>query len=366
MKLFTGWVMSAGLVLAAAAANAQVLAPYEAGRSPYAAVSDVEGPYAAMPPDAAVPRLWARVCCRRRRSTRSCARAGFRRSASRSSAACSTPSPVIDRGGDDGRLVIDARNGRIVRFMPAYRMGGNLNEDDGDLWPGRAAAADQADPRRAAAAGLRTACGEPHACGAAAEGVAGRAPAKLRELASKSASEPAPQPAARRQSPPRRRSCRRRQIGRQAAGRIGVSPQSDGREAPSRNEAGATVRDAARRCAAAQGEAPLDVNKKRPGFPGRFRIQRETAARYAAAFSAEPSITCGRLRAGGDRNAAGLLGLGNLANEIDMEQAVLERGVLHHHEIGKLEGAFEGARRDAAIQHLGLVLAVLIGGLSRP
>ncbi len=26
---------------------------------------------------------------------------------------------VIDRGGDDGRLVIDARTGRIIRFMPA-------------------------------------------------------------------------------------------------------------------------------------------------------------------------------------------------------------------------------------------------------
>ena len=36
---------------------------------------------------------------------------------------------VIDRGGDDGRLVIDARNGRIIRFMPAYRMGDNFNED---------------------------------------------------------------------------------------------------------------------------------------------------------------------------------------------------------------------------------------------
>ena len=35
---------------------------------------------------------------------------------------------MIDRGGDDGRLVIDARNGRIVRFMPAYRMGDNLND----------------------------------------------------------------------------------------------------------------------------------------------------------------------------------------------------------------------------------------------
>ena len=36
---------------------------------------------------------------------------------------------VIDRGGDDGRLVIDARTGRIVRFMPAYRMGDNFDGD---------------------------------------------------------------------------------------------------------------------------------------------------------------------------------------------------------------------------------------------
>ena len=45
-----------------------------------------------------------------------------------------------------------------------------------------------------------------------------------------------------------------------------------------------------------------------------------------------------------------------------MEQAILERGVLHHHEIGKLESPLEGARRDAAIEHLGFVVAVFIGG----
>src|SRR5512136_1474027 len=49
MKLFTGWVMSAGLVFTAAAANAQVLAPYQTGRPAYAVVSDVGGPYAATP-----------------------------------------------------------------------------------------------------------------------------------------------------------------------------------------------------------------------------------------------------------------------------------------------------------------------------
>jgi hypothetical protein len=36
---------------------------------------------------------------------------------------------VIDRGGDDGRLVIDARSGRIIRFIPATRMGDNFNGD---------------------------------------------------------------------------------------------------------------------------------------------------------------------------------------------------------------------------------------------
>ncbi|XIA66531.1 hypothetical protein ACFIOY_11470 [Bradyrhizobium sp. TZ2] len=36
---------------------------------------------------------------------------------------------VIDRGGEDGRLIIDARNGRIIRFVPAYRMGGNVYEE---------------------------------------------------------------------------------------------------------------------------------------------------------------------------------------------------------------------------------------------
>ena len=56
MKLFTGWVVSAGLVVMATAANAQGLAPHETGRSPYAAVSDIEGPYAAMPAEIPAPR----------------------------------------------------------------------------------------------------------------------------------------------------------------------------------------------------------------------------------------------------------------------------------------------------------------------
>src|SRR6266699_5690167 len=55
MKLFTRWIMSAGLVLTATAPNAQVLAPYGVAGSHYTAVSDVGGPYAAMPEAAPGP-----------------------------------------------------------------------------------------------------------------------------------------------------------------------------------------------------------------------------------------------------------------------------------------------------------------------
>ncbi len=44
---------------------------------------------------------------------------------------------VIDRGGDDGRLVIDARNGQIIRFMPASRMGSRFGDAIAYGPPGR-------------------------------------------------------------------------------------------------------------------------------------------------------------------------------------------------------------------------------------
>jgi hypothetical protein len=40
---------------------------------------------------------------------------------------------ALDRGGEDGRLVIDARNGRIIRFVPSYRMGDNFYEEHSAL-----------------------------------------------------------------------------------------------------------------------------------------------------------------------------------------------------------------------------------------
>ncbi len=126
MKLFTG-SLAAGLVLLAGSAQAQVprngrlhggigfRRPLCGGTAP--------GSRAALRPGRAT--AMARACCRRRRSIPCCAITASRRSASRGSAASSTRLRCIDRGGEDGRLIIDARNGRIIRFMPAYRMGGD-------------------------------------------------------------------------------------------------------------------------------------------------------------------------------------------------------------------------------------------------
>jgi hypothetical protein len=128
MKLFTGWVMSAGLVVMATGANAQVLAPYQAGRSPYTAVSDVEGPYAAMPAEIPAPSYGphllppTEVYSVLRES-------GFLPLGIPQQRGLVYTISVIDRGGDDGRLVIDARTGRIIRFIPADRMGDNFNDD---------------------------------------------------------------------------------------------------------------------------------------------------------------------------------------------------------------------------------------------
>jgi hypothetical protein len=127
MKLFTGWVVSAGLVLTATAAHAQALTPHQAGDSPYTVVSDVGGPYAAMPQEAPAPGYGPALLPPQEVYT-VLRENGFSPLGVPHQRGLVYTIAVIDRGGEDGRLVIDARNGRIVRFMPAYRMGDNFNE----------------------------------------------------------------------------------------------------------------------------------------------------------------------------------------------------------------------------------------------
>jgi len=131
MKLFTRSVMSAGLALAATAANAQVLAPNGVTGSHYTAVSDVGGPYAAMPEEAPVVPApgYGPILLPPQEVYTVVRENGFSPLGVPQQRGLVYTISVIDRGGEDGRLVIDARTGRIIRFMPAYRMGNNPNDD---------------------------------------------------------------------------------------------------------------------------------------------------------------------------------------------------------------------------------------------
>ena len=135
MKLLAGWVMLAGWVLMAGAANAQISVPKDTGGSPYAAASDVAGPYAAMPPEAP-PRDGPMLLPAREVYT-VVRENGFSPLGIPQQRGFVYTIAVIDRGGDDGRLVIDARDGRIIRFVPAGRTGDNFN---GELTDRRAPA----------------------------------------------------------------------------------------------------------------------------------------------------------------------------------------------------------------------------------
>ncbi|WP_065751848.1 hypothetical protein [Bradyrhizobium paxllaeri] len=139
MKLFTG-SLAAGLILLAAGAQAQVPGPD--GRSLYRAASDFEAPYAVAPQPAPGPYYEPGP------------RYGYGPgpgllpstevySVLRDNGFSPLGIPrlrgfvytiaAIDRGGEGGRLVIDARNGRIIRFVPRYGMGDDFYEEHSAL-----------------------------------------------------------------------------------------------------------------------------------------------------------------------------------------------------------------------------------------
>ncbi|WFU73562.1 MULTISPECIES: hypothetical protein [unclassified Bradyrhizobium] len=129
MKFFTGCVAAAALAMAATGAQAQVPANGSGGGT-MIAVSDFDGPYA--PPDAAPP-MPPRYGYGYGYEERGPAPAllpptevyavlrenGFSPLGIPRLRGSVYTIAVIDRRGDDGRLVIDARDGRIIRFMPA-------------------------------------------------------------------------------------------------------------------------------------------------------------------------------------------------------------------------------------------------------
>src|ERR1700722_14059736 len=147
MKAFKGWTISVGLLLVATAANAQGAAPQDSSRPHYSAASDFSGPYGDVPPGPAVP---APAYGPQGYGPKGYGPQAYGSGPSEYGAPLLPPREVyavlrengfsplgaprlrglfysisaVDRRGDDGRLVIDARDGRIVRFVPADRFGG--------------------------------------------------------------------------------------------------------------------------------------------------------------------------------------------------------------------------------------------------
>lgn len=135
MKLFTGWVLATGLVLTATAAHAQIVTPSEAGRPLYRSVSDVSGPnvggpYAAMPPEAPRPGYGYGPTLLPSIEVYTVVReAGLSPLGIPHLRGFIYTIAVIDRSGNDGRLIIDARTGRIIRLVSAHGIGDNFNDD---------------------------------------------------------------------------------------------------------------------------------------------------------------------------------------------------------------------------------------------
>ncbi|WP_424595226.1 hypothetical protein [Bradyrhizobium sp.] len=130
MKFFAGWAVAAGLVLAAASAQAQSQAPHQAGSSSYTAVSDFGDPYTAVPREPPPPRYGYGPTLLPPEEVYTVLReSGFLPLGIPRQRGFVYTIAVIDRGGDDGRLIIDARNGRILRFIPASRIGDRFDDD---------------------------------------------------------------------------------------------------------------------------------------------------------------------------------------------------------------------------------------------
>ena len=115
-----------------------------------------------------------------------------------------------------------------------------------------------------------------------------------------------------------------------------------------------------RRPFAASGLRRATENKERR----KFRGASFSACRKAWRLRRGLGLDDLSLAAVADRNLARLFRLRNLAHEIDVQEPVLERRALDVDVVGELENTLEGARGDALIEHLAVLL--VFGLLARP
>lgn len=145
MKVFVGALATATILVAATAAQAQVRElvelPMRVGGAVIHTVSDFggPGPYAAMPPAYDVPPpsyayvapggYGAPAVLPPREIYAILREAGFSPLGMPQQRGLVYTVSALDQDGEDGRMVIDARSGRILRFMPAYRMGSRMDDE---------------------------------------------------------------------------------------------------------------------------------------------------------------------------------------------------------------------------------------------
>lgn len=130
MKLFTGSVAAAALALSAVSAEAQLATSARIGSPAFVRVSDMDGPYAAMPEVPPPPRFGRVPSLLPPVEVYTVLREnGYLPLGAPQQRGFVYTISVIDQGGDDGRLVIDARDGHIISFTPAYRLGDNYEEE---------------------------------------------------------------------------------------------------------------------------------------------------------------------------------------------------------------------------------------------
>ena len=120
MKRLMRSPVAAGLTVLAAAANAQTVMPVSdfGGAGPYAAMR-AQAPWPGYGPRLLAPHEVAAIVRER----------GFAPLGNPQQRGIVYTMSVIDPAGDDGKLVIDARSARIIRFVPAWRMGDRFNEE---------------------------------------------------------------------------------------------------------------------------------------------------------------------------------------------------------------------------------------------
>jgi hypothetical protein len=125
MNLRAGCVVSAGLLLATTA-NAEMLAQYQVGGSPYLRqASDFVEPYEAIPPQLPPPQHYVRGLLPPQEVYAVLRESGFSPLGAPRLRGNVWTIAAISRDGEDGRLFIDATNGRLLSFRPA-----NFEDDE--------------------------------------------------------------------------------------------------------------------------------------------------------------------------------------------------------------------------------------------